>query len=496
MKKRWKRIKWRVNSLKSSIKKNYFYNVSYQIFALIVPLITTPYISRVLGAEGVGEYSYTYAMVRYFWILSALGASTFGTRNIGIFQENKEKRSYCFWNLFFLKVILSMFFITLYILYVIIFAQNKIIGFLQGINLFAVMVDITWFFNGIEEFKKITIKNFVIKILNVIYIFLFVKDKGDLNIYVFGLAFFLLLGNLSMWTHLKNYVSRILIKKLNPFSYLKPVIQLFIPSIATQIFSIFDKSMIGWFTQDSAENGYYEQALKIVDMALVLITTMGTIMIPRISREYSKGHKETVKIYIDKSLRFTLMFALPMTLGIIAISEKFVPIFFGEEYTKTIYLLNILSLLFIFMGLNSVTGSQYLISTGQQNKHVKFLLIGGTINVILNAILIPQIMSIGAAIASVIGECVITILEMNYLNKIKQYNVKNIIKYSKIYFIAAIIMFIAISIITRSIESILGVLLAVMLGGIIYFIILMLFKDEMIIEQINKIKTKLLEKVR
>lgn len=481
--------------MKSNVKVNYMFNVSYQIFALIVPLITTPYISRVLGAEGVGEYSYTYAMVRYFWILSALGTATFGIRNIGIFQKDKEKRSYCFWNLFFLKVILSTIFIVLYIIYVSTFTQNKLISFLQGINLIAVMLDITWFFQGMEEFKRISIKNFIIKILNVIYIFVFVKSEKDLWLYAFGLAFFLLIGNISLWGSLKGYITKVSLKKLKPFTYLKPVMILFIPSVATQIFSIFDKSMIGWFTKNAEENGYYEQALKIIEMALVLITTMGTIMIPRISRKYSEGKKGEIKTYMDKSLKFSFMLALPMALGIGAISEKFVPIFFGEGYIKSIYLLNILSLLFIFMGLNSVTGSQYLISTGQQSKHVKFLLIGGGINVLLNAILIPKFMSIGAAIASVIGEGTITILELNYLRKTKQYNVKNIFKNMFFYMIASITMFIIMVILMKHINSLLGILFAIAFGAIIYFAMLtFIFKDEMLIGEFYKIKNKLLKK--
>lgn len=482
--------------MKSSIKKNYFYNVSYQIFALIVPLITTPYISRVLGAEGVGEYSYTYAIVKYFWLLSALGISTFGTRSIGIFQEDKEKRSYCFWNLFLLKITLSTCFILLYILYVILFAENKFIAAIQGINLIAVMIDITWLFQGMEEFKKISIRNFIIKILNIIYIFLFVKDKEDLWIYTFGIAFFLLISNLSVWVSLRKYISKVCIAKLRPFQYFKDVAILFIPSISVEMFSIFDKSMIGWFTGNSAENGYYEQSLKIIYMAVVVITTMGTIMIPKISREYQKGKKDEITRYTDKSVRFSLMIAIPMALGIIAISEKFVPLFFGEEYMKSIYLLDILSLLFIFMGLNSVTGSQYLISTGQQNKHIKFLLIGGGINILLNCILIPKFMSIGAAIASVIGEATITILEMNYLNKTNQYRVKNIVKYIKTYLMSSVIMFITISFIMKFVNSMIGIIFSVAIGGIIYFIILLLFKDEMFFEEINKMKNKILEKVR
>ena len=477
--------------MKNSIKKNYFYNVSYQIFALLVPLITTPYISRVLGAEGIGTYSYTYSMLRYFWLLSALGAATFGARSIGIYQENKEKRSYCFWNLFSLKFILSITFIGLYVLYVFLIAQDKFIALIQGINLIAVLFDITWFFQGMEDFKRITIKNFLIKILNVVYIFIFIRDKNDLPLYVFGLAFFLLIGNLSMWTSLPKYISKVSIKKLNPFLYLKPVLQLFIPSVAAQMFSVFDKSMIGWFTGDAAENGYYEQALKIVDMSLVLITTMGSIMIPKISREYSKGNNKEVKDYITKSLKFTFLISIPMTLGIISISKLFVPIFFGEEYMKSSDILNVLSFLFIFMGINSVTGSQYLISTGQQNKHTKFLLIGGGINIVLNIILIPKFMSIGASIASVIGEATISILELHYLNKTKQYNSKGIIKYVYKYLISGIIMLVSILLFEKYISTLIGILFVVAIGAIIYFAILIILRDDLLLNEVKKLKKKL-----
>jgi len=477
--------------LKSSIKKNYFYNVSYQIFALIVPLITTPYVSRVLGAGGIGEYSYTFAIIKYFWLLSALGAATFGAKSIGIVQENKEKRSYAFWNLFSLKVILSLFFIILYILYVIFFAENRVIAFIQGINLIAVMFDITWFFQGMEEFKKISIKNFIIKVINIIFIFMFVKTKDDLNIYVFGLAFFLLIGNLSMWGSLSKYISKVPIKKLRPFKDFKGVVKLFIPSIAVEIFSIFDKSMIGWFTESSEENGYYEQSLKIIYMAVVVITTMGTIMVPKISREYSKGKVENVNKYLNKSIRFSLMLAIPMTFGLISISEKFVLYFFGAEYFKATYLINILSILFIFMGVNSVTGSQYLISTGQENKHIKFLLIGGGINIVLNCILIPKFMSIGAAIASVIGEGTIMFLELRYLKEQKQYNLKENLKYTIKYLIMSIAMFVSIKFVGKNINSILDVVVVSAIGGIIYLVLLVITKDELVIEEFNSIRNRL-----
>ncbi len=474
--------------MNKSIKKNYLYNVSYQIFSLLVPLITTPYISRVLNPEGIGIYSYTYSILRYFWVLSALGISTLGARTIGIKQDDKEERSICFWNIILLKIILSIIMIILYVGYVVLFSKNKFIAFIQGINLLAIMIDITWFFQGMEDFKSLSIKNFIIKIINVIYIFSFVKEYDDLWVYTFGIAFFQFLGNLSVWTHLLKYIEKVSIKKLQPFKYLLPGLKLFIPSIAVQIFAILDKSMIGWFTNNPKKNGYYEQAFKIVDMALMLITTMATIMIPRISREYANGNAEEIKKYINKSINFTMMLSIPMTLGLIIISDKFVPIFFGVEFSATIQILQVLSLLFILMGLNSVFGTQYLISIGQQDKYTTALLIGGTINIIFNIIFIPKFEALGAAISSVTGEFIILLIETSYIIKQKQLSIKSSLRNTIKYCIAGVCMSIVLLLLKHNIQNIVQIIIICGSGAIIYFGVLLLIKEENMCIELSKIK--------
>lgn len=478
--------------MKNTIKKNYIFNVAYQIFALLVPLITTPYISRVLGVEGVGIYSYTYSILRYFWLASALGTSTYGTRNIGIYQDDRKKRSYYFWNIISLKVILSLFIGVIYLGYVILFSSNKLISILQGINLLAVMFDITWLFQGIEKFDKVAIKNFCIKIINVIFIFLLIKTEQDLPIYVFGLAFFLFIGNFSMWFNLSKYVDKVNLKELKPFKDFNTILQLFIPSVAAQIFSVFDKSMIGWFTSNSLENGYYEQSIKIIDMSLVIITTLGTVMIPKISREFKNGNSDEVKKYMTKSFKFTFALAIPMIFGVLAISEKFVPIFFGNDYSKSSILLNILCFLFLFMGINSVTGTQYLISTGQQSKHTMFLAIGGFVNISLNLILIPKFKSIGAAVASVIGEATIAFLEIGYLYITKQYNILKALKGVGKYLVSGILMFGFIFLTCKYIENLVGIFISIIIGGALYFISLLILREELIYNEFIKVKNKFL----
>ncbi len=478
----------------NNIKKNYIYNVSYQIFALLVPLITTPYVSRVLGVEGIGIYSYTYSMVRYFWILSAIGTTTYGMRIIGISQGDLEKRSEKFWNLFSLKIILSTIFIGTYLIYIFFIAENKIIALIQGIYLLAVTFDIAWFYQGMENFKKIIIKNFIIKVLNIIFIFLFIRKKEDLVLYIFGLAFFQLLGNLSMWISLKKLIRPINFKKLHPLQYLKPCLELFIPGVATQIFAIIDKSMIGWITHSLEENGVYEQAFKIIDMALVLITTLGTVMIPSISREFKNGNKEIIREKLDLSFKFTFFLAFAMIFGIIGISSKFVPIFFGNGYEKSIIILNILSILFLFMGINNIIGNQYLISTDQQNIHTKYLIIGGIINVILNIILIKYLGAIGAAIASVIGEGIIMCLEIRFLYKSKQYNFFENLKYILKYLVSSLIMFLFISVCRNFMTNIYKILFIIIIAFSIYILCLIFMKDELVTIEIKKSLYKIKDK--
>lgn len=478
--------------MRLSVKKNYIYNVSYQLFAILVPLITTPYTSRIFGADGIGVYSYTYSIVRYFWLLSALGVATFGARTIGIYQDDKYKRSYYFWNIFLLKIVLSTIMIFLYYMYVLLIADNKIIAMIQGIYLFGVLFDISWFFQGMEDFKKISIRNFIIKILNLIFIFVFINQDKDLWLYIFGLAFFQLIGSLSMWMLIPKYLHGINIKELRPFSMFKPVLFLFIPSVATQIFAVFDKSMIGWFTKSSIENGYYEQAFKIVDMSLIIITTLSTIMIPKISREYRNGNDKVVKNALFSSFKFVFLLAFPMCMGMVSISSIFVPWFFGEAYSGTVGVLCILSLLYIFMGINSVTGAQYLISTNQQNKHVKYLLIGGGINVIFNLILIPVIKSPGAAIASVLGEATISILELRYLSKSNQLRITDVTKSSFKFLISSIAMLGVILVLKVVFEkTFLAMIIMLVVGVITYFAFLIIMREEFVLQEMKKIVMKI-----
>lgn len=480
-------------SKKPSAKINYIYNISYQIFAVIVPLVTTPYISRVLGAEGIGVYSYTYSIVNYFIIFAVLGTAVYGMKQIGVFQDNKKERSKTFWEIFILRMISTTIMTIIYYIYVVVLAEDKFIASIQGLYLLGTGLDISWFFQGIEDFKKVTLRNIIIKIINIIYVFLFIRTESDLWKYILGLAMFTVLGSLVMWIRANKYIDLVNFKELRPFKNFKQVLELFLPTIATQLFAIIDKTMIGIFSEDSKENGYYEQAYKIVNMSLIIITTLGTVLVPRIAKAFAEKNVENIKMYLKKSYKFVWLLGIPMMIGVIGIIDVFVPVFLGDHFEKVKIILPILSLLYIPMGMNYMTGRQYMIPTDQQEKYNKLLLVGGIMNVVINFILIPKYFAIGASIGSVSGELCILLLSMRYLKKTNQYNTKGFFKDIYKYLVSGIAMLIVLLFVKRIISyNLFGLLILVAIGAIVYAIMLILLKDEIVMEQLNNIKMKYL----
>ena len=475
-----------------SIKKNYIFNLSYQILQLLAPLITTPYLARVLGADGVGTVSFAESIVSYFTLFATLGITTFGQREISYVQEDHAKRTQIFWETKLLQVITSVSVLGIYFGFSL-FQQNKVIYLILSFNIIAVLVDVVWFFQGMEEFGKIAIRNIVFKVITIAFIFLAVKTKDDILKYVFGTAFFLFLSNLSMWALLAKYVGKPERKGLKPFRNIKVVLSLFVPTIAVQIYTVLDKTMIGLITQNAFENGYYEQAIKISKMVLVVVTSLGTVMIPRIGYHYGRGETEQVNTYMYRGYRFVWFLGIPLCFGLIGTASNFVPWFFGDGYDDVIPLISILGFLILAIGINNVTGMQYLIPTKRQNLFTRTVLIGAGVNFLLNMILIYFYQSVGAAIASVTAETVIALTQLWLVRK--ELSVKKVFASCWHYLIAGGVMLGFIVFLGKKLTpSIIHTGLMIFAGTITYFIILFSMKDNFLIQYskniINKMKNR------
>ncbi|MCI6140661.1 flippase [Clostridium sp.] len=473
---------------KKSIKHNYIYNLTYQIFILLVPFITTPYLSRVLGADGVGLNSYTNSIVTYFVLIAVLGTSDYGQREIAYRQDGVKERSRMFWEVFILRGLTSLASLGMFLL-VTWDSDYRLLYFLQSVNIISVMVDISWFFQGMEEFGKIAVRNIIVKILNISVIFAMVKTSNDLPMYIASISISALVGHISIWSMLPQYICSIPLKEIKPFRNIKRVMQLFLPQIAIQVSAVMDKTMLGMITGSEFENGYYEQADRIEKLCLTIVSSLGIVMIPRISYVVSKRQSEMLDYYIYRSYRFVWFIALPLTFGLIGIADQFVPWFFGMGYEKTIILIRIVSVLLCIVGVSSVTGVQYLIPSGKQNQFTLSVVLGMVVNFCMNALLIRNYLSIGAAAATVAGELAVTISQLVMVRKC--FSIKKLLSLSRIYLVASMFMCMVILIIKPLVEKTAwGTVLLVCTGGTTYMLSLLGMKDELVVSLLQKMRIR------
>ena len=443
-----------------------------------------------LGAEAIGIYSYTLSIATYFILFGTLGISLYGQREIAYVQEDDKKRSITFWEILFLKIITMT--ISIFIFWVTygMHGQYKIYYRILVIELISQCIDISWFFQGIEEFKKTVIRNSIVKLIFAICIFMFVKSPNDLIKYIVIIAGANLFGNMSLWMYIPKYIQKVAIKDLHVFKHLKPTILLFIPQIAVQIYTVLDRTMLGIIIEDKSEVGFYEQAQKVVKLLLTLITSLGTVMVPRMASTFAKGDKEQLKKYMYSSFSFVFFLAFPIMAGLILISGEFVPIFFGQGYEKVAVLINVIVPITLFIGLSNIIGTQYLLPTKRQTEFSISVIVGAIVNFILNIIVIKKYASIGASITTVIAEFLVTAVQFYFVRK--EIDIKTVLRLSKNNIIATVIMFVIVYITTKvlTLHGIYSIIIQITEGCIIYGIILILLKDSFVNDVLNKVNEK------
>ena len=500
---------------KKSIAKNYIYNMIYQVLILVLPLITTPYLSRVLGAEGIGIYGYTYSIVTYFILFGSLGVAMYGQREIAYAQENVESRKKVF-----LEIIIFRFLciaITSIAYFFLFMRGNEYQIYYQIllIELIAAAFDISWFFQGMEEFKRTVTRNVLVRICSVSLVFVLVKTKEDLAKFTLIYSLADLIGNLSLWIYVPKYIKGAKVKNINVLRHLPQITLLFIPQIANQIYKILDTTMIGTLVENKAETGYYEQGQKVIRLLLTVVTSLGVVMVPRMASTYASGDNEKIKDYMKMSFKFVFFLAFPIMFGIMSISTAFVPVFFGAGYDKVVILINVISPILILMGMGNVLGTQYLLPTKKQKEYTISVAIGLGVNFVLNYFLIKKFASIGASISTVLSELVIVILQFQYIKKDIPF--KKLLEIAWKYFVAGLVMFIgclgmrfvltmnfvtsllfncanAIGMRKENLFNVVSIIIQMGLGIVVYFGILIALKDDYVFKFINKIKSKIFKK--
>lgn len=479
---------------KKSLFKNYIYNASYQLLGIITPLVTSPYISRVLGADNIGIYSFTYSVVYYFGIAASLGIDVYGNRSIAKCRD-QEERNNVFSSIYILHLILSIISIIVYVTYLLtIGEQYAPISYIQAIYLVAVCFDINWLFAGIEEFKITVTRSAIVKLITTVLIFCVVRSESDLWKYTFLLTLGQFFGMICVWIFAFRFVRFVKVTWKDIISHLKPLFILAISVLAVAVYLHIDKIMLGVLSSIT-EVGYYENAFKAIDFPLNLILAFGTVMIPRASSMINNDQILELKELINKSMKVIALVSTPMAFGFAAISRVFSVVFWGIDFEPCGEIIAILAVVSVLITWNNIIRTQFLVPKEKDKGYVIAVCVGAVVDLILNFIFIPVLGGKGAAIGTVGAYTTVFLIQNRLVSE--ELPICRYLGYYLPYVIFSAIMLITVSFLDGVLPTtILSLFIEIACGCIIYIPLALTWiyfikKDSLIIEMIGSAKEKI-----
>lgn len=470
-----------------SLKSNFIFNIFRIITNLLFPIITFPYISRILNPEGVGKVIFTNSISAYFLMFASLGIPLYGIREVAKVRDNKEKLEKSTSEIFVLNLITTVvvtifYFGALYLGYL---GKEKYLLEIMSLNIFLTFLGVEWFYQGMEEYKYITIRSTIFRIISLILIFTLVRTKEDYIIYGAITVLSTVGSNILNFFKLKTF-TKLSFKKLNIKRHLKPILTIFSMNIAISIYTNLDNVMLGYRSTEVSV-GLYSSGIKLVKLVLGIVTSLGAVMLPRISNYIHNGMENELKNLLDKAFKFIILLSLPCFLGLYLTSKEIILIFSGEGFIDAIDTMKYLTPIIIFIALSNFVGIQILYPRGEERRVLISVIIGAVVNFSLNWILIPKYAQNGAAISTSIAEGLVLLTQI-----ILGYKYLKFIKFNFEFFkaiIATIFMGIMIIIFNKYyLNNIyLSLLFKILIGGSSYLIALIVLKDKFIYEILNKI---------
>lgn len=452
----------------NSLKKNLLINVSYQLLVVAIPLIVAPYVSRTIGAEGVGIYSYTFNFAYCFALVGMLGVGNYGNRTIAAVGEDKALRSRHFWNIWAIQILMSLGSCLAYGLWCLCFpAESNGIAWVHMITVACSLFDIGWFFFGIEKFQITVGRNLVVKLLNMALIFTLVKDAGDLTAYTLVMVCGNLLNNLLLLPFLRREIRFVRPSLREMKQHCKPMVVLFFPVIAVSIYKIMDKVMIGALST-TIQTGFYEYAEKIISLPVTLITAVGAVMLPRLSAMLGRNEQSQANRLTQLTMEVMMALTCAMAWGIFAIAREFAPAFYGEEFAWSGIVMMGLAPSVICQSWANVIRTQHLIPAKMDGVYVRSTWLGAAVNLAANLLLIPRLQALGAALGTVCAELAVAAYQTFHVRKVLP--VGDYLSGTVYYLLPAAAMVAAVRVLTRilPLEGFWLIGAQVVLGGIVY----------------------------
>jgi O-antigen/teichoic acid export membrane protein len=474
-----------------TIKKNLLYQNLFQLTIILIPLILAPYLSRVLGAEGIGVYSYTFSITTYFVYFAMLGINHHGARSIAAVSDDREKLNKTFSELLVLHLTASLIVAAAFIAYLLLFAgEFKLYFAIQTLLILSALADVNWFFAGIERFNITAVRGISLRLIMVACIFVFVKSENDLWLYALIVAAGTFAAQAVVWLFLKRYVSLVKPSWNGIKSHIKPVLVLFVPIAALSVYRLLNKIILSEMT-DNTQLGFFTNAEKVILAPIAFITAFNNVMVPRISNITVKGDEAEKSRLTMISMKYVLLLAFALAFGIAAIANDFAPLFFGWEFVNCGTLIIGLSALIPFLAFQNVITSQYLIPNLKDKIYTIASLFGAAVSVIMNIALIPRFQAMGAVVGLVSAETVICVFTAFAAKK--ELPLLKYIKNGAFFPLAGFAMFAAVRLIGEAMgRSVISVLTQICAGAAFYLgvcaIYLYFTKDKFFIDNISKFR--------
>lgn len=474
-----------------SVKVNYILNLINTGTQMLFPLITFPYVCRVIEADGIGQVNFFQSIISYISLFTCLGIPMYAIREIARDRNDVVKMNQTAVEILLLHSMLTLLgyaIVSILCLTVPQIQVNIPLFLILSLTIFFTAIGCEWFYQGIEDFKYITIRGLIIKTVSVILLFIFVKSKTDLLYYGCYMVFGVLGGNIFNFFRLRKYIHRenIIFSELHIKRHLKPVLKVFSFSVVTSIYLQLNTVLLGFF-KNALAVGYFAAATKVMQMLLQMSACLGSVMMPRASHLIAENKESEFNALIQKSYDFTLAIALPMTVGLIFCAPNLITALCGVKFENSILPSQIIAPIILMVAISNVFGIQVLFPKGKINIVTLCCGIGAVIDLVLNLCLIPFFSYVGTSIAY-LGAEVATTISMYFIGR-KYLPITYFKKNHLNYLLGCILMAIVLYAIADMQFSTISILILQGCSGIVvYFLVLCVRKDIFLLQVLSKIK--------
>ncbi len=451
-----------------STRKNAAYNVAYRVFSILLPIVTAPYLSRVVGKAGVGLYEYAWSISYMFCLVGMLGLENYGTRAIARVRDQREALNRTFSEIWRMQLMVAGLALAGYGVYVAFIAgEERFIALHLTMMSVSCLVNLDWCLMGLDQFRPIALRNTAVKLMAATAVFLFVKGPEDLWVYALVWSLATLAGCLSCMASLKGKVRLVKVAFSDVARHLAPCALLSITVIAVSVYRQMDKVMVGALA-GMAQNGLYGNAEKIIYCLSGFISAIGTVMLPKVSHLTRQGQTERVLRHIDLSMELILCMVSAMAFGVAAVADRFAPLFFGGEFAASGPLMAALAFTLIAIGFANVIRTQWVLPQGQDRVFIISVSVGAVINLAVNSLLIPRMQAMGAVIGTLMAEFSVPVVQWLFLRRALPYG--RYLGFAAVYGVIGGIMLLAVRLLGMALPlgGWVGLSLQVLVGAAVY----------------------------